>query len=189
MTFTRMSRGFVCSSQRDKDRDLNKSIYPHRQSTQPPFVRSAAQCCAAAWHHAMPRQPKGTQGLSFPTALGRFWEILQATFPLAPSPKVTAEPQCREGTLPIRQQLRTGAAAQAPPLFSPSQCITSPPSSLPWVFGPLAPRSGRYYFFPLPNSGVHQNEWGWRGSCTPRVGAWDFCNPKLCWRLPYQLLA
>lgn len=159
MTFTRMSRGFVCSSQRDKERDLNKSIYPRQQSTRPPFVWSAARCRAAGWHHAMPQQPKGAQGLSFPIVLGRFWETLQAALPLAPSPKVTAESQRGEGTLPVRRRLRTGAAARAPPLFSPSRRITSPPSSLLWVFGPLAPWNGPYHFFPLPNSGAHPNVW------------------------------
>jgi len=181
MTFTRMSRGFVCSSQRDKDRDLNKSIYPRRQSTRPPFVRSAAQSRATGWHHAMPRLRKGAHGLSFPTVLGRFWETPQGSFPLAPSPKVTAEPQRGEGTLPARRQLRTGAAAWAPPLFSPSRCVTSPPSSLPWVLGPLAPRNDPYHFFPLPNSTAHPNALGWGGFMHPQGVSVGFLQPELGW--------
>ena len=176
MTFRRMSRGFVCSSQWDKERDLNKSIYPRWPSIQPPFVRSAARCCATGWHHAMPRQPKGAQGLSFPIVLGRFWETLQAAFPLAPSPKVAAEPQRREGTLPARQRLRTGAAAWTPPLFSPSWRVTSPPSSLPWVFGPLALRNGPYNFFPFAKQRCTSKCAGLRGSCTPRAAVRGFCN-------------
>lgn len=135
MTFRRMSRGFVCSSQRDKERDLNKSIYPRRPSALPPFVQSAAQCRVAGWHRAMPWQPKGTQGLPVAIVLGRRWEALWVAFPLAPSPKVAAEPQRGEGTLSARGRLRTSAAAWTPPLFSPSQHVISPPSSHPWFLG------------------------------------------------------
>lgn len=70
MTFRRMSRGFVCSSQRDKERDLNKSIYPCWPSTQPTFCPECSQCCAAGWHHETSQQPKSAMGLSFPIILG-----------------------------------------------------------------------------------------------------------------------
>lgn len=166
MTFRRMSKGFVCSSQWDKERDLNKSIYPRRPSTQPPFVRSVAQCRAAGWHHTMPRHPKGAQGLSFPIVLGRFWETLQAAVPLAPSPKVAAEPQREEGT---DSPCKTAAAD--------GRCSLDSSSLLPRIFGPLAPRNGPCHFFSLCQTAVHTQTRGAGGGVHAPPGQQHGASP------------
>lgn len=183
MTFRRMSKGFVCSSQWDKERDLNKSVYPRRPSTQPPFVRSAARCRAAGWHHAMPRHPKGAQGLSFPIVLGRFWETLQAAVPLAPSPKVAAEPQRKEGTdSPCKTAAADGRCSLDSSSLLPFPAYRFSSKLTPTDFWATSSQEWSVsFFFPLPNSSAHPNAWGWAGggSCTPRAAARDFTGDSL----------
>lgn len=168
MTFRRMSRGFVCSSQRDKERDLNKSIYPCWPSTQPTFCPECSQCCAAGWHHETSQQPKSAMGLSFPIILGNSAGCTS----LGPWPEgrcwaLGRESHCKAVAVDERCSLESSLLL---PFLEHSFS-----SKLTHVFGLQSPRNGPYIIFPVPTCGGHPPMQGWGGLCTPRVAVQSFC--------------
>lgn len=111
----------------------------------------------ASWHCAVPRHPKGAQGLSFPVGLQ---ETPRAAFPLALSLKVAAELQHREA-LPVSRVLQTDS----------SPLVSAPPSSCLCFSGPSAPESCLSCFFILPPALV-----GLQGSLHPGEAVQGFCS-------------
>lgn len=181
MTFARMSSGFVCSSQRDKERDLNKSIYPHQQSTQPPFVWSAAQCCAPAGTMQCPGNPRAPRASLFPSFWEGFGRLCTGCISLGPQP----EGHC---WAPVR-----GRDSPCQMVAVDGHCSLGSSSLLPFpahhFFSKLAPvgfwatssQEWSVSFFPFARQ-QHTSECpGLEGFMHPQGSSTGFLQPELCW--------
>lgn len=127
-----------------------------------------------------PGNPKAPRASPVAIVLGRRWEALRAAFPLAPSPKVAAEPQRGEGTLCKRAAADERCSLDSSSLLPFPAChFSSKLTSM--VFGPLVPTNGPCYFFSLPNSSAHSNARGWGAFVHPEDGSAGLLQPELRW--------